>query len=247
MISASNNEFDVLDWSQFTHLKIAQMDFSHNLLTHLPSLLTIPYPMTIFDISSNPTLKRTQLLPYWLIPTIQTLNMSNCGLVGHITAPLSSNLFSIDLSNNFIDGNLPSFDSSSPTSLSIFKVQNNRLSGTIPSSWARAGGFLNRIQTLDLSNNLLSGSFPIHQGPSYAVDIRIDHNAFTGGLPFTSISTSPRLSNFVADHNNFDLCSPPPLIPSTLQTCNLSYNKCPGAGSCPDSYKNTPCILDKCF
>ncbi|KAL0322691.1 UNVERIFIED_CONTAM: putative inactive leucine-rich repeat receptor-like protein kinase [Sesamum angustifolium] len=119
-----------------------------------------------------------------LIPNLERLNLSLNSLSGNIPSSLSnvSSLQFLDLSQNSLSGPLPDNMFQTCFSLRYLSLAGNRLEGPIPSTLPRcttlnhlnlssnhfsgnpnfSGGIwsLTRLRTLDLSNNVLTGSVP---------------------------------------------------------------------------------------
>ncbi|KAI4347332.1 hypothetical protein L6164_008149 [Bauhinia variegata] len=125
-------------------------------------------------------------------PRVTELNLSSFGLLGKLS-DLSSliALETIDLSNNKLDGPIPSFFGSLPN-LKLLNLADNRFSGTIPRSLSS-----NRNLKLIVTGNCLSGMScgpealeppskapaPIHEAPP-------SKNASDGGQPPNAIPPS---------------------------------------------------------
>ncbi|KAG7585608.1 Leucine-rich repeat [Arabidopsis thaliana x Arabidopsis arenosa] len=95
---------------------------------------------------------------------------------------LSSNttLSILDMSNNFLTGDIPSW-MANLSSLNMLSISNNFLEGTIPPSLL-AISFLSLI---DLSGNILSGALPSHVGGEFGIKLFLHDNNLTGPIPDT--------------------------------------------------------------
>ncbi|KAK1283462.1 Receptor-like protein 12 [Acorus calamus] len=116
------------------------------------------------------------------------LELSNCNFSGRIPSSLGqiAGLVHLDLSMNGFSGDIPAF--SWPSAIAEITLFNNRLSGSIPSSFA---GLLN-LTKLDMRNNSLNGSVPSSLFGLPLLQILIlGQNRFSGSLQeFTNQSTS---------------------------------------------------------
>ncbi|PON46682.1 LRR domain containing protein, partial [Parasponia andersonii] len=94
--------------------------------------------------------------------------------------PEENKVINIHLSDMGLKGNFPR-GIRYCTSLTGLDLSNNRLQGTIPSG---IGTMLPFVTTLDLSNNELSGEIPKSLANcSYLNLLKLDHNRLTGNLP----------------------------------------------------------------
>ncbi|KAH9288329.1 hypothetical protein KI387_032446, partial [Taxus chinensis] len=90
-----------------------------------------------------------------------------------------STLTSIDLSNNQLDGEVPS-DLGKLKGLMFLNLSMNNLQGTIPSSL----GELNQLESLDLSENRFSGTIPEDlKYLSYLGSFNLSNNNLSGSIP----------------------------------------------------------------
>ncbi|XP_047322698.1 probable inactive receptor kinase At5g10020 [Impatiens glandulifera] len=156
-----------------------------------------------------------------LANTARYLNLGQNMLGGEFFSSESISLFRnlqvLDLSDNQLTGELPSFDSL--PSLRILRLGDNQLSGTIPeelfenllpleeldlSSNLFSGnvGVINSttLKTLNLSSNALSGSLPSSVGQSVIMDL--SQNAFSGDLSVMQMWDSSSLELLDLSSNN---------------------------------------------
>lgn len=92
-----------------------------------------------------------------------------------------TNLVELDLSNNELDGSIPSaFNGQHFERLKLLFLQENKLSGEIPSSLTSMGS----LHDIDLSYNRLTGTVPASINElSNARIIKMDHNVLEGRIP----------------------------------------------------------------
>jgi Leucine-rich repeat (LRR) protein len=152
--------------------RLIYLDISHNQITNFPSFKNLT-ALEYLDISSNtgssstvitlnnPKLSvfRSDNTPFSLsqntfdnLPYLQVVSASNCSFLGDVLPNFTStpNLYSIDLSNNYINSTIPDIWQDQ-VNLNTLILANNRISnvGTVLSS-------LNLLTTIDLSRNYIS-------------------------------------------------------------------------------------------
>ncbi|XP_062017378.1 receptor-like protein Cf-9 homolog isoform X1 [Rosa rugosa] len=171
---ASNNLSGVVKFEKFQNLQsLIHLDLSYNCLT------------VSFQNFSNYTL-----------PKLSSLHMSGCKITQfpHFLRT-STQLRSLDLSNNQIQGNVPTWVLDvGRNSLSYFLMSNNQLTGALPSTICN----LTSVQVIDLSKNSLSGRIPqcIGNFSQKLSDLDLHLNKFRGKIP----STFPK-GNILRDLN----------------------------------------------
>ncbi|CAN1190452.1 Receptor-like protein EIX2 [Linum perenne] len=146
------------DWFWSRHSQFYYLNFSHN---HIPGRLPRFIPArssdSMFDLSWN-------------------------NLEGPLPL-ISSNLTALDLSNNFLSGNLFKFLCFNPAQtkdIEFLNLQGNLLSGEIPECWRNWG----HLKVLRLGSNKLIGSIPNSIGTlSSLLSLRIQNNSLTGEIP----------------------------------------------------------------
>eukprot|EP00268_Persea_americana_P013796 TRINITY_DN16124_c3_g1_i1.p1 TRINITY_DN16124_c3_g1~~TRINITY_DN16124_c3_g1_i1.p1 ORF type:complete len:775 (+),score=101.95 TRINITY_DN16124_c3_g1_i1:169-2493(+) len=133
--------------------------------------------LSFIDLSGNHQLKVETELPPW-VPSFQlrNLSLSNCSLVS---------------------GAIPKF-LATQNNLQVIDLSSTKLSGLIP-SWLFRN--ISKIQYVDLSNNLLSGGFPIPSSPSMIRVIYLSNNNISGPLPPNVSVLFPYLVNFSMSNN----------------------------------------------
>eukprot|EP00698_Gefionella_okellyi_P005174 TRINITY_DN1473_c0_g1_i4.p1 TRINITY_DN1473_c0_g1~~TRINITY_DN1473_c0_g1_i4.p1 ORF type:complete len:899 (-),score=212.63 TRINITY_DN1473_c0_g1_i4:234-2930(-) len=171
---------------------------NNNFSGPLSSSMTALSSLQFFYMNNNPI---GGTLPTWLfqLPALQQLSMANTSLVGTLPVEIAEarNLTLLDLGHNLLNGTLPEALISPPL-LQVVLLNNNQFSGTIPLSLLQSP-----FDTLNLRNNLLTGSlpYPIVISEQYAVSqLLLDNNHLVGYLP----STNPPLSILSVSNNSFN-------------------------------------------
>ncbi|CAN1344622.1 Receptor-like protein EIX2 [Linum perenne] len=146
------------DWFWSRHSQFYYLNFSHNQIPgQLPSFVPAQSFSILFDLSWN-------------------------NLEGPLPL-ISSNLTALDLSNNFLSGNLFKFLCFNPAQtkdIEFLNLQGNLLSGEIPECWRNWG----HLKVLRLGSNKLIGSIPNSIGTlSSLLSLRIQNNSLTGEIP----------------------------------------------------------------
>ncbi|PIN13031.1 Serine/threonine protein kinase [Handroanthus impetiginosus] len=158
-----------------------------------------------------------------LIPNLERLNLSQNTLSGNIPSSLPTSLQFLDLSRNSLSGPLPDNLFENCSSLRYLSLAENRIEGPIPSSLLECrtlnhlnlsgnhfsgnpvftGGIwlLERLRTLDLSNNVLSGSVPVGMAVIHNLKELVLHgNQFSGSLP-ADVGLCPHLNRVDFSNN----------------------------------------------
>ncbi|XP_074333178.1 receptor-like protein 7 [Apium graveolens] len=174
------------------------------------------------DISHNHFLsvRSTAMIP--LPPTLSTLGLSSCNMkeFPHFSKDAEISLYSLDLSNNDIEGEIPHWIGSVSGYLNI--SHNKLIGGLEQLPW-------NSIEYLDLQSNNLNGSLPdfICNSSSLRV-LNLSHNKLSGVLPSCRTQLT-RLSVFDLRMNNIQGSLPANLSNFRyLETINLNGNKLEG-------------------
>uniref|UniRef100_A0A803NCD3 Leucine-rich repeat-containing N-terminal plant-type domain-containing protein n=1 Tax=Chenopodium quinoa TaxID=63459 RepID=A0A803NCD3_CHEQI len=187
--------------------------------------------------------------------TIRHMNLSSNLLGGKFltadTLSLFQSLVVLDLGDNMIGGELPSFGSL--YNLRVLRLRNNQLYGEVPGELLATliqlkeldlsgNGFSGSIrginsttlEILDLSSNRLTGSFPEFSSQSGLTTLRISNNSLEGSLP-SEWRQFAKLSKIDLSINNLAGRIPPALFSLNLRDLNLSKNHFNGAIPFPES------------
>ncbi|KAH7521242.1 hypothetical protein FEM48_Zijuj07G0012300 [Ziziphus jujuba var. spinosa] len=165
-VSLSNAKFIDLSRNKFTRFrsffckltdKIKFLDISYNMLTgRFPDCRMDWIALYILNLESN---NLSGILPVSLssLNNIRTLRLSNNSFSGMI--PLLQNctgLQFLDLGNNKLSGNIPTWIGQSLENLQVIRLRSNKLNGSMPSNLCS----LSNLKILDLSLNHISGEIP---------------------------------------------------------------------------------------
>ncbi|KAA3486043.1 LRR receptor-like serine/threonine-protein kinase GSO2 isoform X1 [Gossypium australe] len=188
---------------------------------------------------SNINFKGDQF-PNWLLENnkkLETLYLANSSLSGHFQLPSTSRrgLSRLDVSSNFLDGNIPNEIGAKLPSLSVLNMSNNFFGGGIPISI----GDMISLQTLDFSNNKLSGGIPRHLPMEFSdlVTLDLSNNHLTGNIP-NWIGSLSNLSYLLLNNNYFEGGIPVQLCDlHLLRLIDVSNNNL--SGTIPPCLMNT--------
>ncbi|KAL3377075.1 hypothetical protein AABB24_003474, partial [Solanum stoloniferum] len=121
------------------------------------------------------------------------LNISNMNIFGKNIPPHLGNLsflVSLDLSKNYLHGDIPQ-DLSRLNRLKVMDLSYNNFSGEIPMWFGFNSGFISKLETLSVRNNLLQGSIPKEIGNLENLkDLILFENQLTGSIPLSIFNIS---------------------------------------------------------
>ncbi|KAK9108945.1 hypothetical protein Sjap_017005 [Stephania japonica] len=189
----------------------------------------------------------------WDLPYLQSLDLSNNYLSGHVPVSVSNltSLHRLTLSRNMLSGEIPSsigslssleelsldnnwFEGAIPTSLinlvslRRLEVQGNKLSGEFPDM-----GTLKSLSFFDCSDNGFIGGVPVDFSSSL-VEVSMRNNSLEGNLPINNIGDMGFLQVLDLSHNRLSgpvfsaLFNHPSLQQLTLSYNNFSWLQVPG-------------------
>ncbi|XP_058007305.1 probable leucine-rich repeat receptor-like protein kinase At1g35710 isoform X2 [Hevea brasiliensis] len=157
------------------------------------------------------------IITFLSFPNLINLNLSNNSLNGTIPSQIRylSKLNFLDLSFNSITGSIPQ-EIGMLRSLTVLELSDNCLSGPIPSFI----GNLTKLAILHLGRNQFSGSIPEEVGMLTSLShLSLSDNNFTGTIP-TSIGNLTNLSTLFLDVNKLSGTLP---IEMNNMTCLRSF------------------------
>nr|QAS62426.1 putative inactive leucine-rich repeat receptor-like protein kinase [Sedum alfredii] len=169
------------------------------LLGSIPSeLLTIQY-LQHLNLANN---SFNGSLPFSMLNStsnsqLSFLDLSNNWISGEIPneiAQVLQNLQVLNLSDNALAGNLPS-SLSGLTNLTVISLKNNYFTGELPNNF-------NSVQYLDLSSNLINCSFSNDFGGQRLAYFNISYNRLFGEIPQTLADKVPENATIDVSFNN---------------------------------------------
>ncbi|GKV19694.1 hypothetical protein SLEP1_g29921 [Rubroshorea leprosula] len=191
-----------------------------------PSFLYNQYDLKLVDLSFN---KFGGALPYWLFENntrLQVFLVTNNSFLGLFLLPSHPNLdvLGIDISNNQIQGQIPSNISLVFPFVEKLLLSGNALKGKIP-KWL---GGMNSLQILDLSNNQFFGSMPDQLAMGNSLySLKLSNNNLSGKIA-TTIFNSQSLQYLYLDGNNLEGEIPQLSSSSFLEVLDISNNHLSG-------------------
>ncbi|WJX80788.1 hypothetical protein P8452_63742 [Trifolium repens] len=217
---------DNLDWitklSSLEHLDLSGIDFRKEtnwleILSSLPFLSELHLENCQIDNLMKPPKRKTSFT------NLQVLDLSNNNLNQEIPSwlcNLSTTLVQLDLSGNFLQGEIPQIISNLQN-LKTLDLQGNQLSGPLHDSL----GQLKHLEVLDLSNNTFTHSIPSSfSNLSSLRTLNLGHNQLNGTIP-RSLGFLRNLQVLNLGENSLTGGIPETLgILSNLVTIDLSSN-----------------------
>ncbi|CAN6552804.1 unnamed protein product [Malus baccata var. baccata] len=207
------------------HLQI--LDLSYNLLSGKLPLSPLPSCIRIVDLSSNQfngTTPSSFLQRAW---NLSNLNVSNNLLEGQMPSfncSYSPFVRSLDFSHNDFSGIIP-LGLGNCSKLELFRAGFNNLLGTLPGDIHKARA----LEEISLPSNKLSGAIGenIANLTNLAI-LDLNFNQLSGALPL-HIGNLSRLKLIILHFNNLESLLPPSLMNcSSLTELHLGYNQLEG-------------------
>ncbi|CAN6807493.1 unnamed protein product [Brassica oleracea var. botrytis] len=163
----------------------------------------------------------------WVPPfRLELINIESCriGPSFPMWLQVQDKLNSVTLRNTGIADKIPhSWFSRIASGVTELNLENNRIKGTLPQNLV----FPN-LAAFDLSSNNFQGPFP--RWTTYATQLHLYQNNFSGSLPADIHVLMPRLKNIKLFHNSFTGEIPSSLCELTgLETLNLRNNRFSGS------------------
>ncbi|KAK7339814.1 hypothetical protein VNO77_20500 [Canavalia gladiata] len=186
----------------------------------LPNFLFYQYNLSLLEL---PDCRFKGEFPNWLLENNTKLIyfvLTNSTFTGTFQLPSRPllNLYEIDLSDNSITGQIPNNNISSIfPNLIYLNMSMNAIHGSIPHEF----GQMNSLETLDLSNNYLSGELP--KNMSRLNFLSLSNNKLNGTL-FPSLSTMNQLWFLFLDGNSLSGNIPIAFYNTSLLALDVSNN-----------------------
>ncbi|KAF5946318.1 hypothetical protein HYC85_016546 [Camellia sinensis] len=156
-----SDQIEFQTWIPKFQLKVFSLSNcgSSNLGMKFPHFLFYQYDLRIVDLSHN----SVRTFPVWLLENntrLEVFHLINCSFMGPFLLPSYPNphAISIDISDNHLEGPIPTNIGSIFPNLLNLKTSSNLIQGHIPTSL----GDMHSLEFLNLSNNNLSGQIPKH-------------------------------------------------------------------------------------
>ncbi|KAJ6346876.1 hypothetical protein OIU76_003541 [Salix suchowensis] len=217
--------------------ELYNIDVEYNNLTgELPgNILGKLYSVVSLHLSYNNMFSHnhnTNLEPFFTAlancTELEELEMAGMNLGGRLPSSigrLSVNLDTMLLQENRISGMIPS-EIAHLSNLTVLNLTSNSLNGTIPAEINQ----MSSLEQLFLSHNLLTGSIPAALGQLPRLGLLdLSNNQLSGAIP-SSLGNLVRLSFMFLNNNLLSGTIPPTLGQCTdLSKLDLSYNKLTGS------------------
>ncbi|KAJ4821247.1 Leucine-rich receptor-like protein kinase family protein [Rhynchospora pubera] len=157
----------------------------------------------------------------WKMQNVTIILMSNNMLSGNLPSRLPWNLSRLEIVNNQFSGSIPS----SSSNILVFKAGGNKFTGDIPSSLSTG---MPLLQTLDLSENRISGEIPASIGSLGSLSVlNLSHNKISGEIP-ASIGSMAVLTSLDLSSNELSGEIPSAFGNVKFNFLNLSSNDLSG-------------------
>lgn len=204
---------------------VTEIDLSNNnLIGSLPEAIANLPNLTVFDASNN---QLTGSIPnaFGSLASFVELNLADNNLSSGIPVSLtnSSTLTSVILSDNPLGSGIPTeFGTGNiHNSLEVLELDNNSLTGAIPSSL----GSISNLTILSLSNNSLNGTIPSSLGNLPNIEeIDLSFNQLTGEIP-ASFGNLDTVTILILANNQLDGVLPSELGDMTgLESFHIQNN-----------------------
>ncbi|XP_073310948.1 receptor-like protein EIX2 [Primulina huaijiensis] len=199
-----------------TTMQLAILDLSRNQLN--PSYIrwwsNFSNDIIYIDLSESIVMGPIDDHPFRNMGSLRYLDLS------YMKAKSENKLQYLDLSDNYLSGSLPDFSRFS--SLTVLKVQVNKLNGTISEGFLK----LPRLVWLNLGDNQITGSIPDVSFLTSLKKLYLYNNMFNGTLT-QSVGHLSKLESLSLYSNNLeDMITEAHLFNlSRLKVLDLSYNK----------------------
>ncbi|XP_050284164.1 receptor-like protein 15 isoform X2 [Quercus robur] len=194
-------EPDSHTWIPNFQLKVFSLSYcSFNILNSTPpKFLHYQYDLRAITLSHNQLVGQ---FPNWLLENntrLEVFILNNNSFTGPFVVPsdIRPRIFTIDISDNYLHGPIPTNLGLIFPNLDDLKMSNNEFQGSIPSSF----GNLVFLRCLDLSGNNFSGTVPI-QGWYQLELLILSNNSFNGPIFPTNFNLT-KLQFLHLDNNHF--------------------------------------------
>ncbi|KAL4601401.1 hypothetical protein ACB092_11G270200 [Castanea dentata] len=197
-------EPDTLSWIPTFQLKVFSLvNCSINIHNNKPpKFLHYQYDLRVISLSHN---KLFGQFPNWLLENntrLEIFILNNNSFMGPFIVPydIRPNILNIDISNNYLQGPIPTNLGLIFPNLEFLKMSKNEFQGSIPSSF----GNLVFLKVLELSKNNLSGTIPMHflMGCNKLESLILSKNYFSGQIFSTNFNLT-NLRYLHLDNNHF--------------------------------------------
>lgn len=194
--------------------KITIINLQSNLLSgSIPNSIANLDSLSILDISFN---KLNDSLPTTWPPNLQQLNLQNNLITGPLPKFLPATLQKLQLFSNSITGSIPP-EWVSCTALNFIYLQNNKLSGLLP-TWL---GQMSALLEIKLATNQFTGSFPAGFCGSNLYKIDLTSNFLNGGINDIALTQCTSLFEFRVSMNAMG--GPIPKTINNMTALNILY------------------------